>query len=67
MTNQKFKFTEDPKFLRGLLFLATGTFLMLRFAAGNANRFFMVAAWFSAIIALVALVLFLWSVYENSE
>jgi len=65
MTNKKFEFSQHQKFLRGLLFLSAGTFLLLRFAAGNANGFFLIAAWFTAAVALCAFVLFVWSVYTE--
>jgi Ca2+/Na+ antiporter len=67
MANKKFEFTKDQRFLRGLLFLSAGTFLLLRFAAGNSNGFFMIAAWLVGIVTLCSLVLFLWSVYQNME
>lgn len=65
MDEKKFEFTKNQRFLRGLLFLAAGTYLLLRFAAGDGNPFFAGAAWFAAIVALLALILFLWSVYAN--
>ena len=65
---KKFSFTENERFLRGLLFISTGAFLLLRYAAngnGSLGNFFAVAAWVTALVALGALVLFLWSVYQR--
>lgn len=67
MSEKKFEFTRNQRFLRGLLFLSTGVFLLLRFAAGRGNIFFAGAAWVAAIVAFCALVLFLWSVYASHQ
>jgi hypothetical protein len=65
MSEKKFEFTRNQRFLRGLLFLSTGVFLLLRFAGNSNNVLLAGAAWFAAIVALCALILFLWSVYAG--
>jgi hypothetical protein len=66
MAHQKFEFSKNQRFLRGLVFIATGVFLLLRFAARNDSAFFLAAAWFAALVALGALLIFLWSIYARS-
>jgi len=67
VTNQKSKLTKNQKFLRGLLFVSAGAFMLIRFAAGQANLFFVGAAWFAALVSLVAFVFYVWSVFEEIE
>lgn len=62
MVNQKFKPTENQKYVRGLLFVSAGAFMVIRFAGGNGHPFFVAAAWLTAIVALIAFVLYVWSV-----
>ena len=67
MTNQKSKLTENQKYLRGLLFVSAGAFMVIRFAGDDGNPLFMAAAWFTAIVALIAFVLYVWSVFQEVE
>lgn len=68
MAKQNFKFTETQRYLRGILFIAAGAFMMIRFAARDgSNLFFVYATWFTAIVALGSLVLYVWSVFQEIE
>ena len=64
MADNKFDLSKDQRFLRGLIFLAAGTFLLLRFAAVSNNLFFVGAMWFVGVVSLLALGLFLWRIYR---
>lgn len=68
MAKQNFKFTETQRYLRGILFIAAGAFMMIRFAARDSSSlFFIYASWFTAIVAFGALVLYIWSVFQEIE
>ena len=60
MTDNESNIGKEQKFLRGLLFLATGTFLLLRLAAAGNNPFFVGAMWFVGLVALLAFGLLIW-------
>ena len=66
MAKQNFKLTETQRYLRGILFIAAGAFMMIRFAArDSSNIFFLYASWFTAVVALGALALYIWSVFQE--
>ena len=68
MTNEKFKLSAHEKFYRGVLFIAAGVFLVIRFAArGDESLFFTYATWIVGLIALLALTLYIWSVFQNLD
>ena len=67
MGDHKFKLTEHQKFLRDLLFVSAGAFLLIRSAVGDTHPFFTAAAWLAAIVALSAFVLYLWSVVHGHD
>jgi O-antigen/teichoic acid export membrane protein len=65
--DNKFKLAEHQRFWRGLLFVAAGAFLLIRSTAADTHPFFTAAAWIAAIVALGALVLYVWSVVESYD
>ena len=67
MGDNRFKVAEHQRFLRGLLFVAAGVFLLIRSTAADTHPFFAAAARIAAIVALGALLLYLWSVIGSYD
>lgn len=60
--NKRFDLDKQQKFLRGLVFLSAGVFLLIQFTAGDSpDPYLLTLSWVAAGVAFGAMVAFIWS------
>lgn len=66
MNEPKFNLTQQQKIYRGLVFIASGIFVIIQIGVGeSASPLLVWISWFSAVVAFGAMLAFIWSMRQN--